>query len=104
MRLSHPFLSIPLAVLVVFPFACKAPTAKSVSAASDNVLVHNGKRLRLVRRATPSELEMASRRLPLGPGDEVWYYETVLEFLGSETGFCLLREGKIVVRYFISAS
>jgi hypothetical protein len=78
--------------------------AQSASPTHGSIVVHQGKQLRLVRRATPTEFESASKRFQPKPGDQVWYYETIIEILADETGFCLVREGQIVSRFIVSAS
>ena len=87
---------------MIFQFACspRKPIAHSVG----TILIHQGKNLRLVRTVVGQELENAKKRFDLRSGDQVWFYETTLEILADETGYCLVRNGKIVDRYFISAS
>ena len=48
----------------------------------------------LVRRATPEEVQVA--RFTLGPGDEAWVYTTILGFLNTHSGVCVLHNRRVV--------
>jgi hypothetical protein len=48
----------------------------------------------LVRKATAEEVQVA--RLTCGPGDEAWVYTTILGFLNTHSGVCILHNRKVV--------
>lgn len=48
----------------------------------------------LVRRATPEEIQTA--RFTLGPDDEAWVYTTILGFLDTHSGVCILHQHKVI--------
>jgi hypothetical protein len=83
---------------------CAKPVTSFFSPKPNQYMVHEGKSLVLVREATKAEWEIARRRLTVLPGDTVWYYETAIhEIMAGEKGFCVVRNGIVLSRYFIWA-